>query len=107
MTSIDATSIDADLPATPAVELARGDAVRGRAASLLWGAGVVGVCLLAALVATWPLAANLTTAVPRGTEREATVQLLNIWTLWWNADRLAHGFAGYWDAPFFHPWPGV
>ncbi len=29
--------------------------------------------------------------------------LFNLWTLWWNADRLAHGFRGYWNAPIFHP----
>ncbi|MEO6458314.1 MAG: hypothetical protein ABIO92_08595 [Chloroflexia bacterium] len=74
---------------------------------LAWSALVAGSCLLAALVATWPLATTLLTAVPLGTERESTVPLLNIWTLWWNADRLAEGFAHYWDAPFFFPFEGV
>lgn len=32
-----------------------------------------------------------------------TVPLFNAWTIWWNADRLSHGFAGYWDAPIFFP----
>ena len=72
-----------------------------------WSALVVGSCILAALVATWPLATTLLTAVPLGTEHESTVPLLNIWTFWWNADRLAHGFANYWDAPFFFPFDGV
>src|SRR5687768_1644436 len=78
-----------------------------RVEQLAWSALVVGSCLLAALVATWPLATTLLTAVPLGTERESTVPLLNIWTLWWNADRAAQGFAHYWDAPFFFPFDGV
>src|SRR5690606_18272581 len=32
-----------------------------------------------------------------------TVPLFNAWTIWWNCDRLAHGFRGYWDAPIFFP----
>jgi hypothetical protein len=64
-------------------------------------------CFGAALVATWPLALNLTSAIPEGTEHEATVSLFSLWGLWWTADRAAHGFAGYWDAPFFHPARGV
>ena len=56
-----------------------------------------------AVAATWPLAASLTTALPVGCEGVATVPLLNAWTVWWNADRAAHGFARYWDAPIFYP----
>ena len=63
--------------------------------------------VLASLTATWPLAANITTAIPEGTEHEATVSIFSLWGLWWTADRAAHGFAGYWDAPFFHPARGV
>src|SRR5215207_9025081 len=63
--------------------------------------------LVAAIAVTWPLALHLTTAVPLGTEREATVPLFNLWTLWWTADRAAHAFAGYWDAPIFQPTPGA
>src|SRR5688500_14475449 len=69
-----------------------------RVEQLAWSALVVGSCLLAALVATWPLATTLLTAVPLGTERESTVPLLNIWNLWLNADRDAQGFAHYWVA---------
>ncbi|WP_319523968.1 hypothetical protein [uncultured Desulfosarcina sp.] len=29
--------------------------------------------------------------------------LFNVWTVWWNADRAAAGYQGYWDAPIFHP----
>lgn len=68
-----------------------------------WRAGVGAACGLAALVMTWPLALQLATTVPLGTEHEATVQVFSIWTLWWTADRLTHGLTGYWDAPFFYP----
>ena len=64
-------------------------------------------CLAAAIAATWPLVLNITTAIPEGTEHEATVSLFSLWGLWWTADRAAHAFAGYWDAPFFHPAQGV
>lgn len=37
----------------------------------------------------------------------ATVPFLNAWTIWWNADRLAHGLGGYWDAPIFFPEKGA
>jgi len=68
-----------------------------------WRAGVGAACGLAALVITWPLALQLATTVPLGTEHQATVQVFSIWTLWWTADRLTHGLTGYWDAPFFYP----
>lgn len=32
-----------------------------------------------------------------------TVPLFNAWTIWWNADRITHGFSGYWDSPIFFP----
>lgn len=66
-------------------------------------AATVGIFLAAALLGTWPLAGNLASAVPLGTERVPTVPLFNLWELWWNADRAAHFFAGYWDAPIFFP----
>ncbi len=37
----------------------------------------------------------------------ATVPRFNLWTLSWTADRLPHGFAGWWDAPIFWPQPGT
>ncbi|HLF90654.1 MAG TPA: hypothetical protein VI451_17035, partial [Anaerolineales bacterium] len=52
---------------------------------------------------TWPLALHLPTHLPIGTEPAATLPLLNLWTLIWNAQRLVHGYAGYWDAPIFYP----
>lgn len=29
--------------------------------------------------------------------------MFNVWTIWWNADRLLHAGSGYWDAPIFYP----
>jgi hypothetical protein len=60
-----------------------------------------------ALLVTWPLALHLGSHLPLGQLGSATVPLFNLWTLEWNADRLLHGFAGYWDAPIFHPIPGA
>jgi len=66
-----------------------------------------GLCLLAAIVATWPLLPSLASALPLGTEHEATVPLFNLWTLWWDADRVPHGLLGLWNAPIFHPLEGT
>src|SRR5215475_10688187 len=57
----------------------------------------------AAVVVTWPLASRLGTHLPLGSLSGRTVPLFNLWTLEWNAQRLAHGYAGYWNAPIFHP----
>ena len=65
------------------------------------------LCLLAAIVATWPLLPALASALPLGTEHEATVPLFNLWSLWWDADRVPHGFLGLWNAPIFHPLEGT
>lgn len=74
---------------------------------LLRRLALFGTCLGAALVATWPLVGSLASALPLGTEHEATVPLLNLWSLWWTADRLPHGLAGFWTAPIFHPLEGT
>jgi hypothetical protein len=65
------------------------------------------LCLLAAIVATWPLLPSIAGALPLGTEHEATVPLFNLWSLWWDADRVPHGFLGLWNAPIFHPLEGA
>lgn len=65
------------------------------------------LCLLVAIVATWPLLPSIASALPLGTEHEATVPLFNLWTLWWDADRVPHGFDGLWNAPIFHPLQGT
>jgi hypothetical protein len=66
---------------------------------------VVELCLflLLALAATWPLPLRMVNAIPLGTEKVATVPLLNVWVVWWNADRARHLYRGYWDAPIFYP----
>lgn len=58
-----------------------------------------------ALWATWPLARVATRSLPLSTMTASTVPLFNLWTVWWNADRLRHGFSGYWNAPIFYPLP--
>src|SRR5687768_7921482 len=65
------------------------------------------LCLLTAIIATWPLLPSIASALPLGTEHEATVPLFNLWTLWWDADRVPHGFRGLWTAPIFHPLEGT
>ena len=57
---------------------------------------------LLALVLTWPLARNLSSAIPFGGEPAATVPLASLWALWWNSDVILHLYQGYWDAPIFH-----
>ena len=42
-----------------------------------------------------------------GTETAATIPVFDVWTLWWSADRLLHGYVGLWDAPIFHPTLGT
>ena len=59
--------------------------------------------LLLAVASTWPLGSRIGSAIPKGTERVATVPLFNQWTIWWNADRAGRMFDGYWNAPIFVP----
>ncbi len=72
-----------------------------------WAAAELAVYLILAVVSTWPLARFVASALPLGTESAATVPLLNVWTVWWNADRAGHLYRGYWDAPIFAPTPGT
>jgi hypothetical protein len=74
-----------------------------RGAIRIGNLALVAVYIAVAVAATWPLTASLATALPVGTEQAPTVPLFNAWTVWWNADRAAHGFQHYWDAPIFHP----
>src|SRR2546425_13068515 len=64
---------------------------------------VPALCLLTALVQTAPLALHLTTCVPFGNYPAPTVVRFNLWTLWWNSDRLLHGYGGYWRGTAFYP----
>lgn len=61
--------------------------------------------LVTAVAVTAPLAWH-PGRLPLGTEPVATVPRFNLWTLSWTADRLSHGFAGWWDAPIFWPQRG-
>lgn len=63
--------------------------------------------LILALILTWPVVSSPFSQVPIGTEPTASVPLYNIWATWWNADRLAGGLFGYWDAPIFFPTEGA
>lgn len=74
----------------------------GRGSRLFWLFEPV-LFVLLALASTWPLATQIDNAIPTGQERLATVPLFNQWTVWWNADRAAEGFANYWNAPIFAP----
>ena len=66
---------------------------------------VPALCLATALVQTAPLGLHLTTCIPFGNYPVPTVPRFNLWTLWWNSDRLLHGYRGYWQAPIFYPAP--
>src|SRR5262245_66590189 len=53
----------------------------------------------ATLAATYPLIARASYAIPGGLGDPALVTFL----LAWDADRIAHGLRGFWDAPFLYP----
>jgi len=61
------------------------------------------IFLAAALWITWPLAAHWASGLPLGCEDEPAVPLLNLWTQWWNIDRIHHFYGEYWRAPIFFP----
>src|SRR6058998_3663233 len=63
--------------------------------------GVAVLSLATALAQTAPLALHLGSAIPFGTYPAPVVPRLNLWALWWNSERLLHGYRGYWQAPIF------
>ena len=71
-----------------------------------WSLACAFFYLILALVLTWPVVSSPFSKVPIGSESTAAVPLYNIWATWWNADRLAGGLFGYWDAPIFFPTEG-
>ena len=81
------------------IRTAAGRTARGIAAPVLY--------LGLAILFTWPLLLEAGSRLPLGSESSATLPLFNLWTLSWNADRAAHLFSGYWDAPIFHPQEGA
>ena len=66
----------------------------------------LGWCLLTAMFVIGHVA-QYDTHIPQGHERIATVPLFNLWTVGWNANRLAAGLEDYWHAPIFHPHTGT
>jgi hypothetical protein len=54
-----------------------------------------------AVATTYPLIAHLTSALPAGLGDPALVTFL----LTWDADRMAHGFRDFWEAPYLFPHP--
>lgn len=71
-----------------------------------WGL-ITFVMSVLAVWSVWPMSKHPFHMLPTGQTYCGTVPMLNAWTIWWNADRLADGFAGYWDAPIFHPADGA
>jgi hypothetical protein len=65
------------------------------------------VFIASALILTWPLATEIDTSVPLGSEASHTVPFLNVWTIGWNGMSLERGYQDYWDAPIFFPTPGA
>jgi hypothetical protein len=62
--------------------------------------------VLIVLAAVWvvsPVLSSPTRLIPIRHNTIQTVPVFNAWTIWWNADRLTHGFADYWNAPIFWP----
>ncbi len=60
-----------------------------------------------AIASTYPLLAQAGTHLPQVGHRPTTVPLLNLWTLWWNIDRIDHAYPDYWNAPIYHGVPGI
>ncbi len=63
--------------------------------------------ILSALWVTWPLATQMSTALPVGAYDNATVTLAQAWALDHMADKALGGFRDYWQAPIFHPSTGT
>jgi hypothetical protein len=63
---------------------------------------VAGFALLA-VACTWPLAAQMATALPG----DLGDPLFSAWVLGWVSERLRDGLDGFWDAPIFFPAKGT
>lgn len=72
-------------------------------ARLTEAAAVVGVCSIAAVAITWPLARQLGEVLPNY-GGDLHPEVLNSWILAWTGDRLLHGLSGFWHAPIFYPY---
>ncbi len=77
------------------------EAERSRGEVLLRRPGVAALgCLAATLLLTWPLAAELGTALPAG----AGDLWQNVWNFWWWDQALASGRSPWWTPLLFHPY---
>ncbi|WP_460166293.1 hypothetical protein [Thermostilla marina] len=81
-------------------------ATAGRAC-VLRGAAIGLLFVIAAVFVLQKAVVRPFDRLPGGRRLSATVPMLNAWTVWWNADRLAHGFSDYWNAPIFYPVEGA
>ena len=78
-----------------------GDGDTGRRNLLGEGLAVVGGFAALTVIMTYPLAREITRALPS----DLGDPLLSTWILAWDADRLQHGLQGLWNAPIFYPYP--
>ena len=76
---------------------------RRSVARLTEAVAVVGVCCIATVAATWPLARRMGEVLPNY-GGDLHPEVLNTWILAWDADRLLHGLSGFWHAPIFYPY---
>jgi hypothetical protein len=62
--------------------------------------------LILTAVSVWvvaPVLQDVGSLLPIRIDQVTSVPVFNAWAIWWNADRILHGFSGYWDAPVFFP----
>src|SRR5438093_6178447 len=89
--------------------VSRKNTVRWNRGTCLRSCVHLGVSLALGMIAAatvLPLPAHFREAIPQGRESTATVPLLNLWTVGWNAERVRHGWTAFWDGRFFHPFHG-
>jgi len=74
---------------------------RGRCSTWVWALAYL-------FFAFWSYRHCLFTgALPASRPANGVVTLFNVWTIWWNADRVSCCFQNYWDAPIFWPEKGA
>jgi hypothetical protein len=82
--------------------IGRADGYRLRVPPPIW----LSVYGLLAILACRDGLATYPATLPTGKPSFGVISLFNAWSVWWNADRLAHGLVGYWNAPIFWPEQG-
>lgn len=73
----------------------------------LEGAAEFATCISLAVLLTAPAGHRLRMEIMAGQEASTVVPRFNLWTLWWNTNRISEGWSGYWDAPIFAPSDGA